>query len=106
MPLEHEQLAAGAARGAGGACRLDPRYAGHDRLLPLADPSLHTNTLPSQCEIPPFLTEQGLFWALAGAAKKAKAKSRATAFSLTRPLRYSRNLPTLCDAPAEVMLQR
>jgi hypothetical protein len=65
VPLEQEQaLPERSAWGA--ACELRPAvpvYAGQDRLLPLAEPSRHTKTSPSQWEIPPFLPEQGVFLA-------------------------------------------
>lgn len=58
----HEQLPDD-ARGDWACCRLvPPMYAGHDRLLPLADPSLQTNTSPSQCDIPPLLPLHGALW--------------------------------------------
>lgn len=57
-------------------------YAGQDLLLPLADPSLHTNTSPSQCEMPPFLPLQGLFWAVdSGAYIKHETNINAAARS-------------------------
>jgi len=69
-------------------------YAGHDRLLALADPSLHTNTSPSQCEMPPFLPLHGVFCAAAGEKRAAvKHTKRVEAILHASPLIKSCDMP-------------
>jgi hypothetical protein len=78
VPLRQSQFEADEAFGdffaAVGACS----GAVHILLLPLIEPSLHMNLPLAQCAIPPFLPEQGLFWAWSGPASMMAATSTST----------------------------